>query len=306
VRVRRALTTFKFFLAMHKALLLRTSTAALVITTLLGCRGPEDTSMASTDRNEGQQAATVLFAGRFMDKGGQHTSGTYHIKRRGQALQLVLDHNFKTDEGPDLHVVLSPTTASGVEGDNAMSDETATVIGPLVALEGTQVFDVPEEIDLTSFQSVLIHCIQYSHLYGAAPLQQVDERTPEAWEVRQHVQSFSDAFVEADAETLETLLTDDYIHTNTGGGVLDKTEWLAWIRTRQADLAAGTIRIDRYIHDEVRIRTYGHMAVVTGLNTTEGVREGEPFRSRLRFTHVWVKQGNQWRRAAFHDTRVTR
>jgi len=88
--------------------------------------------------------------------------------------------------------------------------------------------------------------------------------------------------------------------------VLDKTEWLAWIRTRRADLAAGTIRIDHYVNDEVRIRTYGRTAVVTGLNTTEGMQEDEPFRSQLRFTHVWVNQGNQWRRAAFHDTRVTR
>ena len=53
----------------------------------------------------------VVATGRFTDKEGQHTSGTYRIERVEEDLRLVLSDDFKTDKGPDLHVVLSPTTA---------------------------------------------------------------------------------------------------------------------------------------------------------------------------------------------------
>lgn len=123
-------------------------------------------------------------------------------------------------------------------------------------------------------------------------------------EIRALLDRFGKAFVEADAATLEALLADDYAHTNSNGGTLNKTQWLDYIKTRSAELKSGRLRVDSYINDDLKIRIYGNTAVVTGRNTSRGAREGKAFSLQLRFTHVWVKQAGLWRRTAFHDSAI--
>ncbi len=123
-------------------------------------------------------------------------------------------------------------------------------------------------------------------------------------EIRASLDRFFKAFVEADATTLEALLADDYVHTNSNGGTLNKTRWLDYIRTRNAELKSGRLRIDSYTNDDLKISVYGNTAVVTGRNQSRGAREGQAFSLELRFTHIWVKQAGQWRRAAFHDSAI--
>jgi uncharacterized protein DUF4440 len=115
--------------------------------------------------------------------------------------------------------------------------------------------------------------------------------------------AFGAAFLRADENALDTLLADDYVHTNGGtGGVLDKARWLEYIRTRRAELANGRLRVDRYQSTEVTIRWHGDAAVVSSQVESEGTRHGQPFATRLQVTQVWVRSGGQWRRAAFHDS----
>jgi ketosteroid isomerase-like protein len=115
--------------------------------------------------------------------------------------------------------------------------------------------------------------------------------------------AFSAAFLRADENALDTLLTDDYVHTNGGNGsVLDKARWLEYIRTRRAEVASGRLRVDRYESTQATIRWHGNAAVVTSQVVSEGSRDGQPFATRLRVTQVWIRLGGQWRRAAFHDS----
>jgi hypothetical protein len=151
----------------------------LVVAFLLaGCADTSDSDPAPAERTqataqpESTQVApdTVLAMGRFADKGGQQTAGAYRITRTGGDLRLVLADDFATDDGPDLHVVLSPTGAEAASSENATAGGEARVITLLDTLSGAQQYDLPDDLDLRPFQSVLIHCVQYSHLYGAAPL----------------------------------------------------------------------------------------------------------------------------------------
>ncbi|NUM77860.1 nuclear transport factor 2 family protein [candidate division KSB1 bacterium] len=137
-----------------------------------------------------------------------------------------------------------------------------------------------------------------AQMRGQAP----SESSPNEQEVRDAFTQFSDAFVKADTIVLRSLLADDYVHTNADGGVLDKTRWLAFAKTRHEDLQSGRVRIDTYRNDDLRIRVYGNTAVVTGRNTTIGVRDGQAWKMNLRFTNVWVKREGRWQRAAFHDS----
>lgn len=129
-----------------------------------------------------------------------------------------------------------------------------------------------------------------------------NENSQTEQEVRDAFSQFSDAFVKADTVVLRSLLADDYVHTNVNGGVLDKTRWLAFAKTRHEDLQSGKVRIDAYRNDDLRIRVYGETAVVTGLNTTIGFRDGKEWKMNLRFTNVWVKREGRWQRIAFHDS----
>jgi len=86
------------------------------------------------------------------------------------------------------------------------------------------------------------------------------------------------------------------------GNVLNRDEWLNWIESRRAKLDSGELVIKTYRVSDVEVQIYGEAAVVTGVVRSSGQRNGALFTSPVRFTNVWVKQGGEWRRAAFHDS----
>ena len=107
--------------------------------------------------------------GVFGYEGGQETSGAYRIEDTGEGLRLVLSETFRTDWGPDLHVVLTPTGTAEADNDNVMVTG-AHVVDELESRSGAQTYELEADLDLSTFQSVIIHCIRFTHLYGAAPL----------------------------------------------------------------------------------------------------------------------------------------
>jgi hypothetical protein len=123
--------------------------------------------------------------------------------------------------------------------------------------------------------------------------------------VRTAVASFGSAFVEADVPTLEALLTDTYVHVNgSSGNILNRNEWLTWVKTRQAELEAGTLVVSDYRIEDLEVELFGEAAVVTGVAISSGIRNGDSFDTRLRFSNVWIFGGGGWRRAAFHDSPI--
>ncbi len=143
---------------------------------------------------------------------------------------------------------------------------------------------------------------------SAVPSEPVGAEPDSARRAGLHValETFALAFRRADIDALDTLLTDDYVHTNGGSGaVLDRRQWLDYMRSRRGDLQSGKLRVDRYESSAVTIRWYATTAVVSSEVTSEGSQNGTPFISRLRVTQVWVHTGERWRRAAFHDSPMT-
>lgn len=121
---------------------------------------------APTDER-GPRVDTVLAEGPFQGKEGIETAGSYQIERTGTDLKLVLGKDFQTESGPDLFVVLSPKTPGEAAGKNVM-EGTALKVDSLRSLEGKQTYDLRDNLDLEPFGSVVIQCIKFSHLYGAA------------------------------------------------------------------------------------------------------------------------------------------
>ena len=123
--------------------------------------------------------------------------------------------------------------------------------------------------------------------------------------VRTAIDEFAEAYVAADVVALDALLADPYLHVNGGSGtVIGRDEWLAWVATEREALDAGSLVIDTYEIKDLTIRMRRDSANVTGVVSTSGIRDGERFDREIRFTNVWVKEGDAWKRAMFHDSRV--
>mgnify|MGYP003420073936 FL=1 len=128
--------------------------ASLIITS---CKKENTTPAAVTEQLP--IAVTVLATGSVTSS--VHTSsGTVNIvKDAANKIYLVFE-NFKTDNGPDLRVWLSPNN-SGTPYQE---------LGLLKAASGNFFYELDASVNYTSNNRVLIWCKQFSVLFGYAVL----------------------------------------------------------------------------------------------------------------------------------------
>lgn len=115
-----------------------------------------------------QETQTV--AAQAVDTATPFTKKKYRIKgawsliqRDGQSL-IQFSDDFKTKNGPDLKIFLSPQSINDVTGKTALNG--ALNLGALKSNKGAQEYIVPAGTDLSRFNSVLVHCEAYSILWG--------------------------------------------------------------------------------------------------------------------------------------------
>ena len=89
------------------------------------------------------------------------------VERDGQTV-LRFSDSFRASNGPDLKVFLSPQGLDTVPGKTATNG--AVKLGLLESTKGAQEYVVPAGVNLSQFGSVLIHCEQFSVLWGGATL----------------------------------------------------------------------------------------------------------------------------------------
>ena len=110
-----------------------------------------------------QSVENVLASGEFTRK-AKRLSGSYEVLYRdGQTIIRFAD-NFNASSGPDLKVFLSPQTIETAKGSNATTG--SILLDFVKSSRGLQEYIVPAHIDITQFNSVLIHCQAYSVLWG--------------------------------------------------------------------------------------------------------------------------------------------
>jgi hypothetical protein len=79
--------------------------------------------------------------------------------------------NFKTSNGPDVHVILIAAD-DAKDNDNFLKSNVERVeLGPLKGNEGDQNYDIPAGTDLSKFRTVAIYCERFNATFGAAPLE---------------------------------------------------------------------------------------------------------------------------------------
>jgi Electron transfer DM13 len=123
--------------------------------------------------NESLPAATAtLVSGRFHTV-LHETSGTATVHKLGDGTRLLRFTNFKTSNGPDVHVYL-------VAADDAKDNDTVKQagfidLGSIKGNIGDQNYTLAPDVDLSKYRAVSVWCKRFSANFGTAPL--VAERT---------------------------------------------------------------------------------------------------------------------------------
>jgi len=122
-----------------------------------------------------------------------------------------------------------------------------------------------------------------------------------ASELDEAIRAFGEAWARGDVDTLRTLLSPSYTHNDASGERLDREQWLAYAARRSG-------RITQIAFRDVRTRTFGDLAVITGFNdlTAGGVfSEADARDMSLVFLQVWRCENGHWLREAFQATPAT-
>jgi ketosteroid isomerase-like protein len=115
------------------------------------------------------------------------------------------------------------------------------------------------------------------------------------------------AVVAGDRGFFERVLAEDFTHTSHSGVFKTRAEWMAESKFErgQGNSQAGKTTYEAFEVDDLAVRVYGDVAVVTGRSTPRGkTAKGEPMRGRYRFLRVWVQRAGRWQVVAFEGTRI--
>ncbi|MEK6337474.1 MAG: nuclear transport factor 2 family protein [Acidobacteriota bacterium] len=122
------------------------------------------------------------------------------------------------------------------------------------------------------------------------------EQTAEAV-VTQIEQRFTTALLKKDDVAVGDLLADDLVHISFDGQAVGKTEYLAFFKQ-------GVWQYRKYEPTNVKVKVFGHTAVVTGRVNREIVISGQETIGAFAFTHVWLRSGDRWRLTSSQVTTI--
>jgi hypothetical protein len=95
------------------------------------------------------------------------TSGTARVLRVADGRRFVRLEGFETENGPDLFVYLSTNPAGGPEG---AFDDAFHNLGRLQGNIGDQNYEIPADLSLDGYASVVVWCDRFDSAFGAADL----------------------------------------------------------------------------------------------------------------------------------------
>jgi ketosteroid isomerase-like protein len=104
--------------------------------------------------------------------------------------------------------------------------------------------------------------------------------------------------VKGDVVAWSRCLAEDWGGTTPGGTMVTKAG-------AYADLKAGRVVRELFRLDDLKVRVYGDVAIVLGLETEKSMIHGKDMSGQYRFTDVFVKSDGRWQAVASHASRVS-
>ena len=109
---------------------------------------------------------------------------------------------------------------------------------------------------------------------------------------------FFHALLQADGETLQDVLTADFLLIDVmTGSEIPAPVLVELVGSRR-------LRFDSVERGGSRVRTFGDAAVVTGETRMRGRFDEQPFAAHSRYTHVYVRATPGWRLASAQGTPI--
>jgi uncharacterized protein (TIGR02246 family) len=116
-------------------------------------------------------------------------------------------------------------------------------------------------------------------------------------EIRQIEEELRVAVVKGDAATYERVMADDYTTTNIHGLTRTKAQLVS-------DVKSGVAKTESMTLDNVTVRVYGDVAVLTAERTAKSSLRGKDTSGRQRIMRVLVKRQGRWQAVAMQATKI--
>lgn len=140
------------------------TTVTASVTTIIDFNLRPANAESSMVRGSKMSENSVLASGEFM-KSEHPTTGMAQIVMKNGRKYLKFDDNFKSDEGPDLFVILHRQSSP-----KSYAAKDYVSLGRLQKLAGKQMYRIPNRVNIANYKSAVIWCRKFNATFGYAPL----------------------------------------------------------------------------------------------------------------------------------------
>ena len=117
------------------------------------------------------QEDKTLYEGKFeADSYFTTFEGSWKIVKNGNKTYVIFNDDFKAKKAPDLQIFLSGMSLDDINGKNATVKGSPLLVTKLNTYKGKARFERPGNPDLSSYRSIIVHCVEYSKLWGGSNL----------------------------------------------------------------------------------------------------------------------------------------
>ncbi len=118
-----------------------------------------------------QAQSTTVFNGEFNNESRWVTfEGSWKIVKNGDNYVVELGSDFEAKKAPDLKIFLSKAKFDKINGKNATKLGEPVLVAKLTSYKGKASYAIPAGINPSDFATIIIHCEEYSKLWGGSPL----------------------------------------------------------------------------------------------------------------------------------------
>lgn len=118
------------------------------------------------------------------------------------------------------------------------------------------------------------------------------------------IDRFNSAFANSEIPILESMVTNNYSHTNGTYEAIDKESWFQYLNKRDKEIEAGILTINGYEMKQLKVEFHNNIAITTAKVITSITKNGELSKNEYRVTNIWVYENGAWKRAGFHDGKI--
>jgi ketosteroid isomerase-like protein len=138
-----------------------------------------------------------------------------------------------------------------------------------------------------------------SLLYGCAVAPQRDSVATAALvaELSAQADRWDKAIVRKDRAAIEANMAEDFRQIDGAGNVASGSSFVN-------DLLSADLQIDPYVVEDLDVRVYGDVALLSGRTRMTGKYRGTPFVSHYRYIDIYVRRGGAWKIVSVQISRI--